>query len=461
MKFLKNHSVTTWILLCLELTYITCSLLPNEQQKAIYVITTLLGLFIWQIWRLKTGNARIYKPCGFLGWSIFAIALCMVGIIILYVFGLDIRTGEELVIEATILVGACLCLVIGQQNVRDISIDIVVLLKGLLHSSSAIVFTVMLAFLSGEWIGNLLRFLLEDTYSIGMLCIMTGILASSFYCTERTSKTERIYMGEALLSFIVLGVANNSICLHIMFFLLLFLLIEIYPQKEYVRRSGNILFCYLLIVSNLPLLMEYTKIFRMSYGKHSMKNGVALDLLLCFLGAAFVYCMDRTENQTKEEAEESLNHMQYELLCFMVACLLFLVVIVMGEKTLEEFFEGAFLGDVLRMDANALSSSLKEAWSNNLFVNALRRYGVTGGIYSICVSVLIYRQSYIGVYQCNRRKIGLFLLVILQGVAVLFMPARTWICGIFILLTAYLLRSGLCRNNEENIDSNDKTEVVD
>lgn len=461
MKFLKKHSVTTWILLCLELTYITCSLLPNEQQKAIYVIATLLGLFIWQVWRLKTGNARIYKPCGFLGWSIIFVALYTVGIIILFVLGINIRPGEELVVEAIILVGACLCFALGQQNVRDIQIDIIVLLKGLLHGSIPIIFMLLLAFLSEEWFGSMLSLLLKDTYSISTLCILSSILASGFYCTERTKKKERIYMIEAILSFVVLGVANNSICLHIMFFLMLFLLIEIYPQKEYVRRSGSMLFCYLLVVSNLPLLMEYTKIFRVSYGKYPMENGVALDLLICFMGAAFVYCMDKTENQTKEEAEESLNHMQYELLYFVIVCLLFLVVIVMGEKALEESFKGAFLGDVLQEEATTLGSSLKRAWKSNLFVNVMKHYGVIGCIYSVCISVFIYRQSYISVYQCNRKKIGLFLFVILQGLAVLFLPAKTWVYAIFILVTAYFLRGGLCRNNAEDVNSKDKTGVAD
>lgn len=139
---------------------------------------------------------------------------------------------------------------------------------------------------------SVMESLLADHAQISSCFLLVGMIAVYAYCACRDQMRSIFYMMVSAISFFVLFLNQDVISLWLMGIYFLMIPVALRPTAVLVKRSMQLFFIYLFMLSNMSLLTEYTQIIRTEIS-YSLEYSVYLDLLIAAGGVVFFHYWDR------------------------------------------------------------------------------------------------------------------------------------------------------------------------
>lgn len=133
---------------------------------------------------------------------------------------------------------------------------------------------------------------LADHVQVSSYFLLISMISVYEYCACRDQMRSIFYMMVSAISFFVLFLNQDVISLWLMGIYFLMIPVMISSTAIWVKRSMQLFFIYLFMLSNMSLLTEYTQIIRAEIS-YSLEYSVYLDLLIAAGGAAFFYYWER------------------------------------------------------------------------------------------------------------------------------------------------------------------------
>lgn len=139
---------------------------------------------------------------------------------------------------------------------------------------------------------NVMEAFLADHVQVSSYFLLISMISIYEYCACRDRMRSIFYMMVSAISFFVLFLNQNAISLWLMGIYFLMIPVALRPTAVLVKRSMQLFFIYLCMLSNINLLTEYTQVIRTEIS-YSLKHSVYLDLLIAAGGVVFFHYWDR------------------------------------------------------------------------------------------------------------------------------------------------------------------------
>lgn len=273
---------------------------------------------------------------------------------------------------------------------------------------------------------------LADSAQVSSYFLLVGMIAVYAYCACRDRMRSLFYMMVSAISFFVLFLNQNAISLWLMGIFFLMIPVALRPTAVLVKRSMQLFFIYLFMLSNMSLLTEYTQIIRADIS-YSLEYSVYLDLLIAAGGAAFFYYWDRIPEGV-DLNRLVLKKMQrgYRFTAIMFLVIFAAIVIDGGRTALPE----GMSYDTVRFLAVPLSEAVGHSKSGILL--CFQAIGVLPGIF-LLVSMVLFMGRLRRNYVSDRPVVGILILIsIVFMIQLLFWNPgiHNIVCYFYLLLTA-------------------------
>ncbi len=279
---------------------------------------------------------------------------------------------------------------------------------------------------------SVMEVLLSDTAQISSYFLLVGMIAVYAYCACRDRMRSIFYMMVSAISFFVLFLNQNAISLWLMGIFFLMIPAVLRPTAVLVKRSMQLFFVYLFMLSNMSLLTEYTQIIRAEIS-YSLEYSVYMDLLIAAGGAAFFYYWDRIPDGV-DLNRLVLKKMQkgYRFTATMFLVIFVAIVIDGGWAALSE----GMSYDVVRFLTVPLAETVGHSKSGIL--QCFQAIGVLPGVL-LLVSMVLFMGRLRRNYAPDRPAVNILILIsVVFMIQLLFWNPgiQNIVCYFYLLLTA-------------------------
>lgn len=273
---------------------------------------------------------------------------------------------------------------------------------------------------------------LADSAQVSSYFLLVGMIAVHAYCACHDKMRSLFYMMVSAISFFVLFLNQNVISLWLMGLYFLMIPVVLRSTAVLVKRSMQLFFIYLFMLSNMSLLTEYTQIIRTEVS-YSLKYGVYLDLLIAAGGVAFFYYWDRIPEGVDLD-RLVLKKMQkgYRFIAAMVLVIFAAVVVGGGRVVLPEDMSY----DMVRFLAVPLAEAVVQSKSGIL--QCFQVIGVLPGIF-LLVSMVLFMDRLHRNYASDRPDRSILILISMVFLIQLLFwnpGIHNIVCYFYLLLTA-------------------------
>lgn len=273
---------------------------------------------------------------------------------------------------------------------------------------------------------------LADHVQVSSYFLLVSMISVYEYCACRDQMRSVFYMMVSAISFFVLFLNQDVISLWLMGIYFLMIPVMLRPTAVLVKRSMQLFLIYLLMLSNMSLLTEYTQMIRTEIS-YSLEYSVYLDLLIAAGGVVFFYYWDRIPEGVNLN-RLVLKKMQkgYRFIAAMVLIIFAVIVIDGGRAVLPE----GMSYNVVRF----LTAPLAEAVGKNEsgILQCFCAIGVLPGVILVA-SIVLFLDRMRRSYTPDRPVICIFILTsVVFMVQLLFRNPgiHNIVCYFYLLLTA-------------------------
>ncbi len=140
--------------------------------------------------------------------------------------------------------------------------------------------------------GGIMQMIVQSDAETASYMLLIGTTSVLQYCGCREQYRSLFYAGSALISFFLLFLTQNRAGIGIMGLVFVTIPILFRPTVELVKRDMQLFFCYLLLLSNMGLIVGYTDIVQKELS-YSLQGGVYLELAMAAGGAVFFHYWER------------------------------------------------------------------------------------------------------------------------------------------------------------------------
>lgn len=126
--------------------------------------------------------------------------------------------------------------------------------------------------------------------------MLIAMLSSYLYIKEESQKLSKVYYLVALVSFVGLAFIHYVPGFWMLLLFLLLIPVLICPTAELIRRDAILIFSFVLLLSNIVLILDYSKlgeVLHIAENTYSLEHSVYLDLILTIAGYVFFRYWDR------------------------------------------------------------------------------------------------------------------------------------------------------------------------
>lgn len=273
---------------------------------------------------------------------------------------------------------------------------------------------------------------LADRVQVSSYFLLISMISVYEYCACRDQMRFIFYMMVSAISFFVLFLNQDVISLWLMGIYFLMIPVALRPTAVLVKRSMQLFFIYLFMLSNMSLLTEYTQIIRAEIS-YSLEYSVYMDLLIAAGGVAFFYYWDRIPEGV-DLNRLVLKKMQkgYRFIASMVLIVFAAIVIDDGWAALSE----GMSYDMVRFLAVPLAEAVGHSKSGIL--QCFQEIGVLPGIFLI-VSMVLFMGRLRRNYAPDRPAVNILILIsVVFMIQLLFWNPGIYniVCYFYLLLTA-------------------------
>lgn len=279
---------------------------------------------------------------------------------------------------------------------------------------------------------SVMEAVLADSAQVSSCFLLVSMISVYEYCVCRDQMRSLFYMMVSAISFLVLFLNQNVISLWLMGFYFLMIPVALRSTAVLVKRSMQLFFIYLFMLSNMSLLTEYTQIIRTEVS-YSLKYGVYLDLLIAAGGVVFSYYWDRIPEGV-DLNRLVLKKMQrgYRFIMAIMTALFAAIVLSDGWTVLPE----GMSYDMFRFLAVPLAESVGQSESGIL--QYFRVAGVLPGIL-LLVSIVLFTSRLHRNYAPDGPDRSILILISMVFMIQLFFwnpGTHNIVCYFYLLLTA-------------------------
>lgn len=255
----------------------------------LYILLLLIVTAGWMtIWmRFHAGNENFLQPRNLT--DIAAVAAIGIGMlsVVYKLFQNPDKTAIDFSIDAEIIAFAMLYFLLSSGiQMKLLYIDFI-LYGGLLASA-----VFMLSFFVEEQIDFFAKTLFQDTGAASSYFLLLSMLGVYRYCTCKDRLRSWFYLSVSGVAFFSLFLNHNVISFWLMILYFIAMPMIHRPTALFVKNDMQMLFLFVLMLSNMSLLTEYTQVIvkKLSY---SLEHSVYLDLLLAIGALFFFHYWDR------------------------------------------------------------------------------------------------------------------------------------------------------------------------
>lgn len=418
---------------CLCLLLIISMLSVKEIRIADFSLYSLMLLLITSVWTgIKRLNAvRAGETAPFLGiryptdTAAFFVIVCVIISIIVRLFRPAQDNGIDFSWSAEVIALAFLCLLLSSGVPFKLVYLDVILYCGLLCVGAF-----LLVKLTEGWENSALAVSFADSGVWASRFLLICMIAVYLYCECRDRMRSLFYLLAAGIGFLALFLNQNVISLWLMAVYFLAIPVVLCPTAVLLKRSMQLFFTYLFLLSNMGLIAEYTKIIQ-GQVYCTLEDSIYLDVLVAVGGAVFFHYWERIpEGMDLERLVLRKMQKGYRFLLKMIL-LLSGVILLSGERW-TELPEGV-ANDVLKWFAVSLVGAVGDMESG--FWHCFRSMGALPGIFAVvCVVLFLGRMG--RNYQPDKSVTGSQILI--SGI--FFIQLLFWNPGIHnIVVYGYLL----------------------
>ena len=385
----KIREYTWWADKCIILLIVFSMLAIVDIEIAgfpLYILLLLIVTAGWMaIWvRFHAGNENFLQPRNLTDIAAaIAIGIGMFSVIYKLFQNPD-KTEIDFSIDAEIISFALLYLLLASGiRMKLLYIDFI-LYGGLLAST-----VFMLPFFMDEQMNFFKKTLFQDAGAASSYFLLLSMFAVYRCCTCKDRLRSWFYLSVSVVAFFSLFLNHNIISFWLMIIYFIAMTVMFRPTALFVKKDMQMLFLFVLMLSNMSLLTGYTQVIvkELSY---SLEYSVYLDLLLAIGAFFFFHYWDRIpEGINLERLVMRKMRRGYQLL-LKIICILFFG-IVLGLDKWKELGDGAF-ATAFAGFAVTLSDSLRQ--TESIFYTCFRDIGIAGSIFIIIFFILLADRMY-------------------------------------------------------------------
>lgn len=259
----------------------------------------------------------------------------------------------------------------------------------LLYSGLPVMGLYMLINLTDGWENSKLAAVFTNSGQMASYFLLVGMVSVYGYCMCRDRMRSLFYIMVSGISFFALFLNQNVVSLWLMGLFFLAIPVLFRPTAMLVKRTMQLFFIYLFMLSNMSLFTEYTQILRTEVS-YSLEHSVYLDLLVAAGGVVFFHYWDRIPEGTDLE-RLVLRKMQkgYRFILKM-ASLLFVIIVFIGSGWAA--LPDSVTYNMMKSFAVPLAETVERNESGLLY--CFRTIGVIPGIFVLISIVLFLDRMY-------------------------------------------------------------------
>lgn len=256
------------------------------------------------------------------------------------------------------------------------------------------------------------------------------MIATGEYCSAKDKVKQKFYFIIALAGYFLLFINRNVISIVLMGSCFMFFLLVYEPQREFVKRIMQMAFVYFFMLSNMSLLVNYTKLIQVEC-QYSLENSVYLELVIALAGVFFFSYWDKLPEDEDRLLYEFQNAIKWILVGMSIILFLLLT---MGNRL--DGMDGAKGISVLQQ----LSTELKKYTTghNRTFFDVIGGHGIVGGVWLVCMAIVAMKkmQRQIWRKRVNPLITTVFVMYLIQSV---FFSRQSVTAPIYTMLMAAAL----------------------
>ncbi len=385
----KRREYTWWADKCIILLIVLSMLVVVDIEIAgfpLYILLLLIVTAGWMtIWmRFHAGNENFLQLRNLTDIAaVVAIGIGMLSVIYKLFQNPD-KTTIDFSINAEVIAFALLYLLLSSGvRMKLLYIDFI-LYGGLLAS---IVF--MLPFFIEEKMDFFTKTLFQDTGAASSYFLLLSMLAVYRYCTCKDRLRSWFYLSVSGVAFFSLFLNHNIISFWLMIIYFIAMPVMFRPTALFVKKDMQMLFLFVLMLSNMSLLAGYTQVLVKKL-PYSLEHSVYLDLLLAIGALFFFHYWDQIPEKIDLERLVLRKMRRGYRLLLKIICILF-IGIVLGLDKWKELGEGFFVTAFAGF-AVPFSESVRQ--TESAFYTCFRDIGVVGSIFIIIFFILLADRMY-------------------------------------------------------------------
>lgn len=213
--------------------------------------------------------------------------------------------------------------------------------------------------------------------------ILTSSIAILFYCLTEKVYLKYFYLIMTISGFTLILLDGDAIGVCITGFFILLIPIIFTPTAEFIKRNLNLLFLYLFLISNIPLL-QYLEWFKVEQA-FDIHNGLYIDLFFALLGVCILIYWKKVPANINPEKIIMKKFQRFYKKTMVIAGVTIAICILIGNKMAA--FSDIFGMKALKEFCASLWTSIND--NDSFFSLILQSYGVVGGIISIILVILL------------------------------------------------------------------------
>lgn len=397
-----RESIHTVLLICYSLSPLWAQI--SDLSMAVFTMAVAIILLVSLY---KDNRFLLQKPKKALELSLAVVGVFALLGIMLYCMHIDIgyRKGYETEFWLLFIVLFYYC--INREKKLPVWY-----LRIVLHSYSGI----LVLYLAENLAFRQVRFLGDKTVVIWVAGI-AALLGVLHYCYNKEKNLNLIYLTETVCAFFVLAIEHHTLSQYVLFFSLLLAVICMPPRAEPVKRGLQMLFVYVFLLANMPLLVNYTSVIPPEKPGYSLEEGVLLDLFLSILGMYVLGVWDKLPLSRERDCILKLRAMQVNFLKMAAGFLTAVLFACLCSSVLGQLPSGTVF-DMVKAQAGTLYQAWQEGLAGGILYQSFAQYGICGGFVCIYVIVLMAERVWDNHRFLHHENLMLTLCAAYTGIAV-------------------------------------------
>ncbi|MDE7285211.1 MAG: hypothetical protein K2N85_16755, partial [Lachnospiraceae bacterium] len=280
----------------------------------VYIITAIGGLLWIDRWKKKkkrNKDKRTWEELDFL------LVICLIWNILQIVIDCVNMTGcNENNIFTIVLI--MLFFLASVEKMYQIYIDISMVCAFIVYAGLLWHFMIDAAYAFN------LQPLIKDEQALASFLLLINVIATGEYCSAKDKVKQKFYFIIALVGYFLLFINRNVISIVLMGICFMFFFLVYEPQREFIKRIMQMAFVYFFMLSNMSLLVNYTKLIKVEC-QYSLENSVYMELIIALAGVFFFSYWDKLPEDEDRLLYEFQNAIKWILVGMSIILFLLLI----------------------------------------------------------------------------------------------------------------------------------------